>query len=81
MAYLGKSLLWIEEEKRIRKQFHNKPMLTRYQIQQIGIVLNYGSIEKLMEGAPVYKTKRKNGQTVIKYRTEDVAQRIAALRG
>lgn len=81
MAYAGKNLAWIEEEKRLRRQFKNKGLLTRYQIQQVGVVLNYGSIEKLMDGAPAYKVQRKNGQTVIKYRTEDVAQRIAALRG
>ena len=81
MAYLGKDAAWIEEEKRLRKQFKNKGMLSRYQIQQIGIVLNYGSIDKLMDGATAYKMQRKNGQTVIKYRTEEVARRIAELRG
>lgn len=78
MAYLGKSLPWIEEEKRLRKLYGAR--MSRADLRKEKIYKQYAAIEKFMRGYERFEVVEPNGQRRILWRTEDVAKQIAKFK-
>ena len=74
MAYLGKSLPLIEEEKRLKHKYGFR--MSRADIRKEGIYKQYAAIEKFMSGYDRFEKLEPNGQIKILWRTEDVAKQI-----